>query len=132
MRYPNLESAKVISVDIETKDPDLKERGPSNYRKPRGNILGVALATENHAEYYNYYNEHDKEYIRDTLSLPNTKVGHSLMYDIGWLESDDIKVEGPVFDVMVAEALIDNDKDSYAMDSIASDYLAETKGRYRI
>ena len=135
MRYPDLSQLnrdEVISVDIETKDPDLKKYGPSNYRDPRGNILGVAIAAGNHAEYYNYSNEHDNNYIRDTLSLPNTKIGHSLLYDVGWLESDNIPVAGTLHDVMIAEALIDNTKPTYDLDSIGVDYLAETKSDQEI
>ena len=56
-RYPRLEEADLISIDIETQDPDLTTYGPSNYRTPIGRILGVAIAADNHAEYYNYSND---------------------------------------------------------------------------
>ena len=49
------------------------------------------------------------------------------MYDMGWLESDGIDVKGSIFDTMVAEALIDNTRESYALEVVAQDYLAEMK-----
>ena len=127
MRYPNLESAPIISVDIETYDPELSTKGPSNYRKPKGHILGVAIDVGDFAEYYDYSNEHDRQYIKDVMALPAPKIGHSLLYDVDWLQSEGIGVNGKLIDVMIAEALINNEKESYALDSIGRDYLQQTK-----
>ena len=127
MRYPNLSSEPKLSIDIETKDPGLKDLGPSNYRADKGYILGVAIGTDRHQEYYNYSQEHDRQYIKDVMALPNTKLGHSLIYDVDWLESEGIKVNGNLYDIMIAEALVDNTKDSYNLESIAEDYLGEQK-----
>src|SRR4249919_2590169 len=42
--YPSLRDQGIISVDIETKDPDLLERGPGAQRD--GYIVGIAIGTE--------------------------------------------------------------------------------------
>ena len=127
MRYPNFNNAGLISIDIETYDPGLIEYGPSNYRKKKGYILGVAIAFGDHAEYYNYTDYNDIVYITEVLGSNTPKIGHSLIYDVDWLESQGIKVNGGFIDVMIAEALIDNNQKSYSLDSIAKNYLQETK-----
>ena len=126
-RYPRLEEADLISIDIETQDPNLTTHGPSNYRTAIGRILGVAIAAGNHAEYYNYRHGHDLQYIKYVCELPVPKIGHSLIYDVDWLESEDIPVNGDLIDIMIAEALIDNNQESYKLDTIAQNYLKETK-----
>lgn len=132
MRYPDLSHESVISIDIETREHNFSTLGPSNYRSTKGYILGVAIATNNHAEYYNYDNPIDKQYIKDVMKLNSTKIGHSLIYDIDWLESEGITVNGRLHDIMIAEALIDNEKSSYSLDSIAQDYLNETKSEQEL
>ena len=53
MKYPNLNKSKVISFDIETYEPAIKELGPGVYRRD-GNILGVAISDGDFSEYYNF------------------------------------------------------------------------------
>lgn len=127
MRYPNLDNADLISVDIETRDPGLSSLGPSNYRKPGGHILGVAIAAGDHAEYYDWSKEGDQQYVKDTLSNNTPKIGHNLYYDVDWLESQGCPVNGELIDTMIAEALIDNTQASYTLDTVAHNYLQETK-----
>jgi len=52
-KYPDLSDAKIISFDIETFDPQLKEKGTGVYRND-GYILGVSICTDTgFSEYYN-------------------------------------------------------------------------------
>ena len=39
-QYPNLKNAEIIAIDLETKDPDIKTKGPG-WPSMNGNIIGV-------------------------------------------------------------------------------------------
>ena len=139
MRYPDVSKEKMIGVDIETYDPRLGDLGPGVYRKD-GNILGVSIAFDGFSEYYNLghkgITEEEKRvntlYLRDVLSSNIPKVGIKLLYDIDWLENwAGIKVNGPLNDIAVAEALLDEYKKSYKLDDLAMQYLGRGKAKAR-
>ena len=149
-KYPNLLGEEIISLDIETYDPHLDKKtgdmGPGVYRRD-GYILGISLATENFAHYYNigHYNvtederKHNIEYLRPLLMSDIPKLFANGMYDCDWIMNwqgspsvtqvgfrnrwDPIPVNGKWYDVQIAEALIDENKFSYNLDSIAEKYL---------
>ena len=137
MQYPNLKNSKIICVDIETYDPDLLELGPGVYRKDGGFILGVALADESgFAEYYNlgHYDcskdEYRKNvaYLEEMLSGDNKKLGMSFSYDLDWLENWlEIKVNGQLYDIQIAEALIDENQGHYSLNFLSNKYLSIEK-----
>ena len=141
MQYPDLTRSKIVCVDIETYDPDLKEMGTAVYRE-KGLILGVALADETgFAEYYNlgHYDcpreEHRKNiaYLEEMLSANNNKLGTNLSYDIDWLENWlDIKVNGQLLDIQIAEALIDENQGHYSLDFLSLKYLGMEKFKTEI
>ena len=96
MNYPNIDNSKLISLDIETYDPKLGKKdgdmGPGVYRRD-GYILGVSLAVEGFAEYYNigHYDVTEEErnrnieYIKHIADLPIPKIFANGMYDCNWL-----------------------------------------------
>ena len=47
----DLTGAKEIAIDLETRDPNLKEYGPGWPRKD-GDVVGIAVATEGWEAYY--------------------------------------------------------------------------------
>lgn len=138
MNYPNLKDSKIISVDIETYDPELLKKGPGVYRKD-GNILGVSIATpEGFSEYYDIGHKgvDDKVasknivYLREVLSLDCPKLGANIMYDLDWIENWlGIKVNGDFHDVQFAEPLLDEYAFSYSLDNLAKKYLR--KGKFK-
>ncbi len=148
--YPDLSEAKVICFDIETYDPGIsKSLGPGVYRND-GYILGVGIATEKgFAEYYNvgHYDcspeeaENNWEYIRKVLALNTNKLGTNLIYDVDWLEnwegdqnkfgwrgkSPKIKVNGLLYDIQIAEPLLNENQKKYSLDFQAKKYLGHGK-----
>lgn len=135
LRYMNYKEKPRMAVDIETYDPQLQTKGNGVYRKD-GYICGVAFSDGIHSEYYdiNHYdtNPEDKEknlrYIKDQLSGSNEKVGANFLYDQDWLENGyDIKVNGKIHDVQVAEPLIDEYRITYNLDSLGIKYLGTGK-----
>jgi DNA polymerase I-like protein with 3'-5' exonuclease and polymerase domains len=137
--FPRLDAAKELSIDIETYDPDLKEKGPGVRRD--GYIVGIAVATEDDSWYFPM--EHDLQYDPNGLNLPRDivlrwakrelvrekipKIGANLMYDLDYLWEAGIEVPGPYHDVQVAEPLIDENAFQYNLDSLANKYLGEGK-----
>jgi DNA polymerase I-like protein with 3'-5' exonuclease and polymerase domains len=132
--FPSLEGQGMIAIDVETKDPDLRIRGPGANRD--GYICGVAVGTE--AGFRRYYpvahetgENLDKEqvftWLRRELKREVPKVGANLLYDLAYFDAAGIPVTGPFYDVQIAEPLLDETKLSYSLQSIATDWLGEGK-----
>ncbi len=132
--FPNLTTAKLISLDCETRDPHLMERGPGGVRYD-GEVVGVSLATEDAAWYFPFAHAGgdnlDKSsvlrFLDDVLGKDTEKVGANLIYDLEWLRAEGIQVNGPVRDIQIAEPLIDENQSSYSLSALAKKYLGEDK-----
>lgn len=114
--FPRLDSAAVICLDTETWDPELLERGPG-WARGVGHVVGVSIAVPGHPGWYfpvrhtiqpetNMNPEKVFRWLDDTLSKEQPKVGANLLYDIGWLMEEGVRVGGALFDVQFAEALL--------------------------
>src|ERR1700761_4966057 len=122
--FPNLESAKEIYYDLETYDPFLKTKGPGSFRRD-GFITGYAIGVDDQEWYFpvrhsggNVPLEPVQRWLRHELSRPHQpKITAYGGYDREWSIVDDISIAGTVYDVQIAEALIDEEKDSYKLDS---------------
>ena len=123
-------------MDTETKDPTLTEAGPGGFRGV-GHIVGVSLSTKELGDFYlplrhygggNVENP-DKalEYLRYQLAGEQPKVGANLVYDLEMLAVDDINLGGNLYDIQNAEALLDEWRLSYSLDSLALSYLGQRK-----
>jgi DNA polymerase I-like protein with 3'-5' exonuclease and polymerase domains len=133
--FPNLIHEKAIGLDVETKDLNLKEKGPG-WAYDDGYIVGVSLSVSNKSWYFpirhavnphdNLNPDHVKSYLKDTLATQSYKIGANLTYDIGWLEHEDIKVNGPLVDVEFAEALL-TETDEVALEVLGQKYLQRGK-----
>lgn len=134
--FPDLSSAKVIAIDCETYDPDLKKYGPG-WARGVGHIVGVSVAVEGGSWYFPMRHETETAWNMDPatvlkwlsveLSRPHQmKVGANLTYDVGWLRQEGVQVKGFLFEVQFAEALID-DKARVSLDTIAEKYLGVKK-----
>jgi DNA polymerase I-like protein with 3'-5' exonuclease and polymerase domains len=131
--FPRLDSADIISIDCETYDPDLMEKGCGATRD--GFIAGIAIATRDAAWYYPVAHEGggnlDKAkvyaYLNEQLSTKIPKTGANLQYDLAYLWTEGIKVEGPFWDIQVAEPLLDENKFSYSLENISQERLGRGK-----
>lgn len=134
---PDLSRAKVISIDCETKDPELLEHGPG-WARGKGHIVGVSVGADGGGRWYfpirhevepehNWPPEMVLAWLRDTLANPaQPKVGANLMYDVGWLRHEGVTVVGELVDVQYAEALLD-ERAEVALEVLAQKYLGEGK-----
>jgi DNA polymerase I-like protein with 3'-5' exonuclease and polymerase domains len=131
--FPDLSKYEYVAIDLETRDPNLKSKG-SGAVIGDGEIIGVALAVEGWSGYYPIGHREgnlDKrivlDYVKDVCKAPNTKIFHNAMYDVCWLRAYNITINGFIVDTMVMSSLIDENRLSYALNSIAFEYLREVK-----
>jgi len=127
----DLRGHKEIAIDLETNDPHLKQLGSGNVTG-RGHIAGVAVAVEGWSGYYPIQHEQggnmDKklvlEWLQDILNQENTTfIFHNAMYDVCWLRSAGLTIKGPIVDTMIAASLIDENRMSYQLNSLAKYYV---------
>lgn len=134
--FPDLSQAEVIAIDLETRDPNLKERGPG-WPRLDGEVAGIAVAVEGWKGYFPIAHEEggnlDRKKVLSWLDtqLKNNpkakKLFHNAQYDLGWLRSLDIYIKENIIDTMVAAPLINEDRWSYALNALGKDYLQEKK-----
>jgi DNA polymerase I-like protein with 3'-5' exonuclease and polymerase domains len=121
--FPDLSSASAICIDTETKDPELKDYG-AGWGRGRGHIIGLAVATDDGFKgYYPVRHENDEHdnfnpaqvfsWAKEQLSRPHQwKVGHNLLYDLGFLFQEGVNVVGPLHDTWIGEKLIHHREDA--------------------
>lgn len=125
---PSWKNAKVIGVDLETKDEDLRAKGPGTLRK--GNfVAGVSFAIEDGPEFYlpirhdggDNCNWDVMGYIREQFrDFKGVITGANLPYDLDWLRTEGVDWSGvgSFEDVQVTDVLINELHDEYNLDAI--------------
>ena len=132
--FPDLSNAKHIAIDLETKDTELRSRG-SGAIQGRGEIVGIAVAVEGWKGYYPIAHEGggnlDKrivlEWFKKVCATDAIKIFHNAMYDVCWIKSYGIQLNGHIIDTMVMASLIDENRIWYSLNSVSFDYLGEVK-----
>lgn len=132
--FPDLSAAKEIAIDLETCDPNMETMGPGWPRKD-GYIVGYAFAVDGWKGYFpvahqgggNLDRAMVERWVRETLLLPADKIMHNAAYDMGWLLAQGFEVRGRIIDTLIAAPLVDENRFSYALNSLGFDLLQETK-----
>lgn len=132
--FPDLSGASEIAIDLETRDENMEKFGPGWPRKD-GYIVGYAVAVDGWRGYYpvahagggNLDRRVVDSWMRDVLATPATKVMHNASYDLGWLLASGFTVNGTIIDTMIAASLVDENRFSYALNSLGYDMLKEVK-----
>lgn len=134
--FPDLSSHGMISIDVESKDPLLLDKGPG-YIRGDAYISGVAIGTE--AGYRAYYPVRHEGFenldpgkvfgwLKEELSRPRQpKIGANIRYDVEALHFAGVAVKGELHDVMNSATLLDETHFSYSLENIAQRDLAEGK-----
>ena len=132
--FPDLSQAKEIAIDLETCDPNMEKFGPGWPRKD-GYIVGYAVAVDGWCGYYpiahggggNLDKKIVESWITEIMLLPCPKIMHNAAYDLGWLWAAGFEVKGKIIDTMIAAGLVDENRFSYALNSLGFDLLKEVK-----
>jgi DNA polymerase I-like protein with 3'-5' exonuclease and polymerase domains len=98
----------------------------------RGHIAGVAVAVEGWSGYFPIQHESggnmDRKlvlsWLQDVCNQPDTTfIFHNAMYDVCWLRAAGVIVKGKIVDTMIAASLIDENRLSYALNTLAKFYV---------
>jgi len=134
-----IDEAKLIAIDTETYDPNLKTMGPGGFRKD-GHVAGISISTDSgYTEYFPIGHEgggnlNKTKVISFLLYIYQSKkklIFANAMYDVEWLYSLDKRLtltrDHRIYDVQTIEHLIDENKLKYSLDSLAKHYLRKSK-----
>lgn len=129
------EVGKVFAFDLETKDPLLEERGPGSIRKdgyPVGAVIGQPWEGGTLKSWYFPYRHEgggnlDRgmvlRYLMPILSDPTKLlVGANILYELEWMAFEGIEIKCQLYDVQIAEALLDEHRLKYGLDVLAPKY----------
>ena len=131
---PDLSGAKEIAIDLETRDPNLKVKGPG-WPTGDGEVVGVAVATADWKGYLPFSHlgggNLDQRivcrWLTKILAGKGDKIMHNAQYDAGWLKQIGVPVEGRIIDTMITASLLDENRFSYSLNALSFDYLGKTK-----
>jgi DNA polymerase-1 len=118
-----LDGADAIAIDTET----------TSLRPADAELLGVSVAVRPADAWYVPVQANDREVLdaatvlealRPALEDPAvTKVGQNLKYDLQVLWNAGARVEGPIFDTLIAAALLRPERRANGLDALARDLL---------
>lgn len=135
MTLPNLSSVSRLALDIETRNDDIKIYGPAPRRG--GYICSLAIAAEDRVWSWNLAHPGDEKpedrpvenqaafyaWLEDTLRGKEI-IGANILYDMDFLQ---YKIQPDVAkiyrDVQTSEFLMNENRRSYTLDSLAEKYL---------
>lgn len=128
---PNLAGCRYIGFDAETRDPKLGSLGPGGIRGD-AKVVGISIGTDDRGWYFpldhlggGNMSAGDRhrflDWLNDLVNDPShVLVGANVLYEFEMLASLDIKITCPVIDVLVVEALLDEEADDYSLDAVAA------------
>jgi len=133
--FPDLSHYDEIAIDLETKDPNLNTRMGSGSIIKNGDVTGISLATKDWCAYYpiahegggNMDRKKVLKWFQSVLNLPSLKIFHNAMYDVCWIQSLGLKVQGKIIDTMIAAAVVDENQMRYDLNNCAKRYVGRGK-----
>ena len=86
--------AKEIAIDVETRDPDLKTKGPG-WPTKNGEVVGYAIAIPGWKGYFpvnhlgggNIDTRQLNKWLKKVFECPADKIMHNAQYDLGWIRA---------------------------------------------
>ena len=138
--FPELSGYDEIAIDLETRDPGIQTSGPG-YMRRDGEVIGIAIAVDGWQGYYPIAHETppnmDKKvvakWLRKQCSYDNVNyIFHNAFYDVGWLKTLDIDIKGKIIDTLIAAPLVDENRFRFDLNSLAKDYLQESKAETQL
>ena len=135
--FKDIRHASVVAVDLETKDPNLRTMG-SGAARMDGQIIGIAVAIDGWKAYYPIAHEQGtgsnldsklvwKWFKKNVADTDATKVFHNAMYDVSWLRAYGIELKGKIEDTMILASLVDENRYSYSLQTVAGTYIGKAK-----
>ena len=135
--FPSYKGRKRLAIDVETKDEDLSEKGPG-CRRPGNYITGITVATDDEALYFPMRHEgggnmDPKAVLRwlayEMKHFNGDVYGANFNYDLDWLIQEGVEFQQVknFIDVQIVEAILDENRLQYSLDSIAKTRVGRGK-----
>jgi len=132
--FPDLRHADEIAIDLETYDPDLKKLGTGSV-VGRGKVVGIAVATDGYSGYFPFDHEGGgnlnkdlvMKWFKDICESTADKIFHNAMYDVCWIRSMGFKINGRIYDTMIAASLVNENRYRYDLNSLGWDFVGQGK-----
>jgi DNA polymerase I-like protein with 3'-5' exonuclease and polymerase domains len=132
--FPDLRFCEEIAIDLETHDPELKTMGSGSV-VGKGKVVGIAVATDGYSGYFPFDHEGGGnlekskviQWFTDICKTTSTKIFHNAMYDVCWIRSMGIQINGQIVDTMIAASLVNENRFRYDLGSLGWDYLGHGK-----
>jgi len=133
--FPDLSKHDEIAIDLETKDPNLNTRMGSGSVVKNGDVTGIAVAVKDWCGYYPIAHEGggnmDRKLVlkwfQSVLNTNSDKIFHNAMYDVCWIKSLGLKINGKIVDTMIASALVDENQMRYDLNNCSKRYTGQGK-----
>ena len=122
--FPDLSHYNEIAIDLETQDPDLKSLGSGSI-VGRGKVVGIAIAVEGYSGYFPFAHEGGDnlpkdqviQWFKSVLKTNADKIFHNAMYDVCWIRSMGLTINGQIYDTMIAASLVNENRYRYDINS---------------
>ena len=132
--FPDLRQADTIAIDLETHDPDLKSMGSGSVTG-KGKVVGIAVAVDGYSGYFPFDHEGGGnlekskviQWFKDVCESQADKIFHNAMYDVCWIRSMGIKINGNIYDTMIAASLVNENRFRFDLGSLGWDYVGRGK-----
>jgi len=137
--FPDLRQADTIAIDLETHDPDLKALGSGSV-VGRGKVVGIAVAVDGYSGYFPFAHEGGGnlekskviQWFTDLCQSPADKVFHNAIYDVCWIRTMGIKINGNIYDTMIAASLVNENRFRFDLGSLGWDYVGKGKNEIEL
>jgi DNA polymerase I-like protein with 3'-5' exonuclease and polymerase domains len=124
------QSVKRLAIDVESRDPDLIERGPG-FLRGRAEVVGISLSDGvgkwylpiGHLSGGNMDRDNVIRFMRDLTKVSREWIGANIQYDLEALNSLEITLDGTFRDIQITDALIDEEQTSYSLEALSKKYL---------
>ena len=108
--------------------------GPGTFRQD-GEVVGIAIAVSNWSGYYpiahegggNKNRKKVLNWFADVLKTDSLKIFHNAMYDVCWIQSLGLTINGKIVDTMIATSLVDENRWKYDLNSVAKEFTGMGK-----
>lgn len=132
---PQFAPHEEIAIDTENHDPGLTSKGPAHLRG-QGHVAGISLSNGQKSIYLPIGHQSGGNldrgivttYLRDLFRTSRTWVLTNGQYDLGWLSTLGMRPQGYIWDVQLADALLDEERlDGYSLNAIGRRWLGQGK-----
>jgi len=133
--FPDLSKYDEIAIDLETKDPNLNTRMGSGSIVKNGDVVGISVAVNKWSGYYPIAHEGggnmDRKVVlkwfQSVLNTDSINIFHNAMYDVCWIRTLGLSINGKIVDTMIASALVDENQMRYDLNNCSKRYTGKGK-----